>query len=128
MPSFQFLFLLFEVRFIAIVLAKSLCRYLNADPCWPALAVWQQFISSIGGRFINVSRLAKPCHDPDFQFSECQAVQKNWRDGYWRADQPGVMQLVNWEGLPTGRAVSSQRSQIIPMQTGQCSCLLRKCF
>jgi hypothetical protein len=32
MPFLQFLFLLFEVRFIAIVLAKSLCRILMHIP------------------------------------------------------------------------------------------------
>ncbi|KAL1867746.1 hypothetical protein VTK73DRAFT_4031 [Phialemonium thermophilum] len=60
-----------------VLRATTIC--LPGDPCWPAPAEWDRLNSSVGGRLIATVPLGKPCHDPDFNATECDIIKAQWQ-------------------------------------------------
>ncbi|EAW11671.1 FAD-dependent oxidoreductase [Aspergillus clavatus NRRL 1] len=54
------------------------CRCMPGDSCWPSSTDWAHFNASIGGRLIATQPLAQACHDPYYNETECQYLQKHW--------------------------------------------------
>ncbi|CAE6442278.1 unnamed protein product [Rhizoctonia solani] len=72
-------------------------RCTSSDPCWPSPSVWSSFNSSIGGRLVTPRPPAWPCHDPHYDAAACAEAQKNWADSFWRSNQTGAMQALEWD-------------------------------
>jgi FAD/FMN-containing dehydrogenase len=78
---------------------ETRCRCLSSDPCWPSLDTWNQLNASMTGGLVPVYPPAKPCHGVNVNQAECQNVHDHWYDGYWRSDQPGALNTMNFEIL-----------------------------
>ncbi|KEP49952.1 FAD-binding domain protein [Rhizoctonia solani 123E] len=72
-------------------------RCTSSDSCWPSTSVWSSFNSSIGGRLVAPHPPAWPCHDPHFDPAACAEAQQNWADSFWRSNQTGAMQALQWD-------------------------------
>ncbi|CAE6456435.1 unnamed protein product [Rhizoctonia solani] len=72
-------------------------RCTSSDPCWPSSSVWSSFNASIGGRLIEPHPPAWPCHDPHYDAAACAEAQQNWADSFWRSNQTGAMQGLEWD-------------------------------
>ena len=64
--------------FLPTLSALESCRCMPEDDCWPTPDDWSQFNSSIGGKLIATTPLALPCHDPNYNATECRYLQENW--------------------------------------------------
>lgn len=55
------------------------CRVLPGDPSWPDRHDWNTLNSSLSGRLIETIPLGRPCHHPNYNEEECQALRTSWR-------------------------------------------------
>lgn len=62
----------------ASVWAKSSCRCIPGDSCWPAPAEWDALNRTVGGRLVATVLLAHVCHDPIYNATACEAVKAGW--------------------------------------------------
>lgn len=58
--------------------AANNCRCFPSEACWPAPETWSKFNESIDGRLIATVPLAAPCHAPNYDADECNALRKGW--------------------------------------------------
>ncbi|KAI5306409.1 hypothetical protein KEM56_001040 [Ascosphaera pollenicola] len=63
----------------AAVPAHAQCRCFPGDECWPSTLEWELFNRSIEGRLVATELLATPCHDPNYDAAECDALRNAWR-------------------------------------------------
>lgn len=55
------------------------CRVLPGDLAWPDRHDWDALNATVNGRLIETVPLGRPCHHPNYNEEECQAVRKSWR-------------------------------------------------
>ncbi|KDN50609.1 hypothetical protein RSAG8_01107, partial [Rhizoctonia solani AG-8 WAC10335] len=103
------------IRTVSILLSFGLSvqgahRCTSSDSCWPSSSIWSSFNSSIGGRLVEPHPPAWPCHDPHYDAAACAEAQQNWADSFWRSNQTGAMQALQWDspecGIDTPRNVT----------------------
>jgi hypothetical protein len=73
--------------------STSFCQ--PSQPCWPSDDAWKQLNASVDGRLLVVLPEGMLCADPSSP--ACQSLQANWTNPWWRADQPGAMQVPSLE-------------------------------
>ncbi|KAE8246507.1 hypothetical protein A4X13_0g5757 [Tilletia indica] len=72
------------------------------DPCWPRAAEFAALNHTVKGRLVAVKPMAISCYpanNTDFDLgtiSTCVDVSKNYKNGTFRADQIGALQLDNY--------------------------------
>ncbi|PGH15592.1 hypothetical protein AJ79_02374 [Helicocarpus griseus UAMH5409] len=76
------------------------CRCKPNDPCWPSSDQWKALNESIQGNLVSVRPVGDVCHDPTYNAEACQKVKDIAQNSFWRAEQPGAVQFLNWETLP----------------------------
>ncbi|KAL4796435.1 hypothetical protein BDV19DRAFT_81543 [Aspergillus venezuelensis] len=76
------------------------CRCRPHQSCWPSPEEWNALNTSVKGSLVAVRPVAAVCHDGGDQSEACQAVQEQWTNSTWRAEQPGAVQFANWEAWP----------------------------
>lgn len=54
------------------------CKCAPTDTCWPSHSDWSAFNKTIGGSLIRNVPLGSPCHDPNYDATECQRLRDNW--------------------------------------------------
>jgi len=64
--------------FSAGTLAQS-CKCFPGDSCWPSVAQWAALNTTVGERLIETVPLARVCHDPHFNSTQCQALRARWQ-------------------------------------------------
>ncbi|PYI04014.1 FAD-binding domain-containing protein [Aspergillus sclerotiicarbonarius CBS 121057] len=57
---------------------ESSCRYLPGDQEWPSGAEWAKLNTTVGGRLIATVPLGSPCHDPNYNATECAYLAAQW--------------------------------------------------
>ncbi|KAI9929557.1 hypothetical protein MW887_001030 [Aspergillus wentii] len=58
--------------------SASDCRCLPSDSCWPSASQWAALNSSVGGHLVATVPIGSPCHDPHYDQSACEELQKGW--------------------------------------------------
>lgn len=89
--------LLALVAVAACAASASAAYCMPSDPCWPGAAAWQALNATVSGGLIAVLPEAAPCAKYGEADPRCQAVLGNWSNPFWRAAQPGAMQVPVWE-------------------------------
>ncbi|KAJ3515976.1 hypothetical protein NMY22_g14312 [Coprinellus aureogranulatus] len=75
--------------------ATSRCKCLYGQSCWPSQQSFDDLQSQLSQPLLRPSPAAFPCYsEPDSD--ACQDVRKNYREGLWRGELPGVMQHTNF--------------------------------
>ncbi|KAF2636139.1 isoamyl alcohol oxidase [Massarina eburnea CBS 473.64] len=64
------------------------CRCTTQDSCWPAIAEWNSFNSSVHGKLIATTPLASPCHDPHYDAGACEHLREQWNLPALHDDDP----------------------------------------
>ncbi|KAJ2901620.1 FAD binding domain-containing protein [Zalerion maritima] len=54
------------------------CRCHPSQNCWPSAKEWDTLASKLEGRLIPTVPLGTPCHDPTYNASACETLQKEW--------------------------------------------------
>ncbi|KAK0530764.1 hypothetical protein OC842_003824 [Tilletia horrida] len=73
-----------------------------SQSCWPTAADFATLNSTVGGRLVAVKPLSTPCYAANNTFLNlgaalsCATISANYRDGTFRADQIGAVQLDNY--------------------------------
>jgi hypothetical protein len=62
----------------AICAPSAKCLCLPGDACWPAQQAWSQLNSTVNGNLVATVPIGSPCHDPTFDATACDALQKEW--------------------------------------------------
>lgn len=75
------LFLYFQALLVS-ALPQQLCRCMPTDSCWPSPNIWKHFNKTLGGKLVTTKPLAQPCHDPDYNATECQNLQTQWTNPF----------------------------------------------
>lgn len=58
--------------------ASTSCRALPGDLAWPSLLEWQTLNATVNGRLVATVPLGSPCHDPNYNETECAYLQSQW--------------------------------------------------
>ncbi|KAJ3505295.1 hypothetical protein NLJ89_g7493 [Agrocybe chaxingu] len=84
--------------------AASQCRCLYGDPCWPSQNSFSALSDQLSQPVLHPVPPESACYPPSSPSGNCSAVLSNFDNGDWRADQPGAMQLPNFQTyiLPNG--------------------------
>lgn len=76
----KLLFLVFQL--LCTVSAQEIehcnCRALLGDPTWPSGIEWNKLNRTVNGRLVATIPIASPCHDPNYNESECAYLQATW--------------------------------------------------
>ncbi|CAD6904284.1 unnamed protein product [Tilletia controversa] len=79
---------------------NSYCK--PSQPCWPSAADFATLNKTVGGRLVAVKPMSIPCYGANNTLLNlmgtltCVGVSANYKDGTFRADQIGAVQLDNW--------------------------------
>ena len=100
---------MYSVRLFAAVLfgivglssaAPTIQAYcVPGQACWPSAASFAQLNSSVNGHLIAVNPVAKPCYPVSLLNASCLNVQQNYLNEFYRRDNPGAYQSLNWESI-----------------------------
>jgi hypothetical protein len=71
------------------------CRCTAESECWPSDSEFQTLRSQLSQPLVHPVPPATPCYNP--ASGNCSDVRARWYNGVWRSDQPGAVQLSNWE-------------------------------
>ncbi|KAH7337341.1 hypothetical protein BKA66DRAFT_507228, partial [Pyrenochaeta sp. MPI-SDFR-AT-0127] len=71
--------LLLAAQAHAGVVARSACYCFPGDGCWPAESAWASLNSTVGGRLVATVPIGYPCHTPNYDATECAALQSQWK-------------------------------------------------
>jgi len=63
---------------LPLALASTSCRALPGDLEWPSLSEWQELNATVDGRLVATVPLGSPCHDPNYNETECAYLQSKW--------------------------------------------------
>ncbi len=90
------------LSFLPLILAQTatsskICRCLYGQSCWPSEQDFVSLSSNLSRPLIHPVPPASACYPIENPSGNCSDVQLNWRDGNWRADQPGAYQNINFE-------------------------------
>jgi len=90
---------LLAVQALAVPLSTAKVYCQSNQPCWPSAAVWKAFNATLSGKLIQVQPMAKPCYNINgtFNAAECSAIQSSYTDSFFRANQAGAVEILNWE-------------------------------
>ncbi|KAM5362859.1 hypothetical protein ACJZ2D_012308 [Fusarium nematophilum] len=70
-------------------LAAGSCKCTPDQACWPSRREWARFNSSISGRLLETSPIAKPCYPgPDKDDDACQIARENRSSATFQVSQP----------------------------------------
>ena len=122
-------------RMVVLLLAMSLasltnantCRCFPGDACWPSLASWNSLNSSVGGRLIATVPLGSPCHDPNYNATECITLRDNW---FWPPEQfvmknSSAAHILNLRSYNSSSSIMAPFYQsYTPFSSVRSSCLL----
>ncbi|CDO70884.1 hypothetical protein BN946_scf184804.g16 [Trametes cinnabarina] len=72
------------------------CRCTYHDACWPTAEDFADLQRQVSQSLIHPFPPAKPCY-VNASSADCAAVANGWTDGNWRANQPGAMEIPNFE-------------------------------
>lgn len=72
------------------------CKCLYGQSCWPSQQAFDALQSQLSQPLLHPVPAALPCYGQDPSSDACQEVRRNYREGLWRADLPGVMQFTNF--------------------------------
>ncbi|OAP58988.1 FAD/FMN-containing protein [Fonsecaea erecta] len=71
----------------ADVAPNGSCKCISGDKCWPSEKIWALFNSTVGGNLIRTQPVAVSCYPgPSFNPAECAAVDANWANATFQAD------------------------------------------
>ncbi|KAG0261730.1 hypothetical protein DFQ27_002785 [Actinomortierella ambigua] len=73
------------------------CKCQPTQPCWPSDSAWSALKEAVGGRLIATKPVAYVCHPEHYDKAKCDVVKKDYYYGVWRQNQPGALQMTNWE-------------------------------
>ncbi|KAF5368069.1 hypothetical protein D9758_004453 [Tetrapyrgos nigripes] len=79
--------------------SKPRCRCLHGDPCWPTEYDFSQLQSTISQPLIHPVPPESACYPVSNPSGNCTDVQTNTFAGNWRSDQPGSMQIPQFESF-----------------------------
>ncbi|PVG02321.1 FAD-binding domain-containing protein [Serendipita vermifera] len=65
--------------------------------CWPSQTEWNLLNVTLRGSLARARPPAYPCHEPNYNETQCQTVKQNWTSQFWRAQQPGAYFDTAWE-------------------------------
>ncbi|KAF9975822.1 hypothetical protein BGZ73_000363 [Actinomortierella ambigua] len=75
------------------------CKCLPNQPCWPSGPTWTAFNSTVGGRLIATTPVARECHPPHYDKAKCEEIVEGYYKEDWRQLQPGAIMSSNFETL-----------------------------
>ncbi|KAG9225127.1 hypothetical protein CCMSSC00406_0007462 [Pleurotus cornucopiae] len=76
--------------------APKACKTFPGDPDWPSPATWHAFNASVDGRLIRTVPIGSPCHNPNFNATECDIIKANWHDPAFHELSPSSIQDSLW--------------------------------
>ncbi|CAA7268634.1 unnamed protein product [Cyclocybe aegerita] len=84
--------------------AASQCRCLYGEPCWPSQSTFSALSDQLSQPILHPVPPESACYPPSSPSGNCSALLSSFDNGDWRADQPGAMQLPNFQTytLPNG--------------------------
>ena len=77
--------------------STSSCRCLYGQSCWPNESEFATLATQLSQPILHPLPPASPCYPPSAPSGNCSGVIANFGDFFWRSDQPGAMQLSNFE-------------------------------
>ena len=92
------MFLLTPLLTIALSLtsvSSRNCRCTSGSGCWPSDSEFQTLASKVSQPLVRPIPPATPCYDPTA--GSCTDVLANWYNSVWRSDQPGAVEISNYE-------------------------------
>ncbi|KAJ6028408.1 FAD-binding type 2 [Penicillium herquei] len=69
------------------------CKCTARDSCWPAVDEWNAFNKSLGGNLIGTVPLGSPCHDPQYNGTECITLADEWDYAPIHASNPSSIMM-----------------------------------
>ncbi|KAN0073991.1 hypothetical protein V8E54_007928 [Elaphomyces granulatus] len=114
----------FIFKFVLAVTADSAprCRCTPDQSCWPSDEQWQALNNSVSGRLTSVQPVAWVCHDPTFNNATCQNLTAINTNSLWRREQPGAVQMINWESwLLVNQSCYFETPRSVPCGQGKIS-------
>ncbi|KAG0244736.1 hypothetical protein BGW41_006294 [Actinomortierella wolfii] len=87
------------------------CRCHPSQPCWPNESTWSALNETVGGRLIVTTPVARECHDPYYDKARCDEIKAGYFNATWRQNQPGAVEVTNWETLNGQGCLGFNRSQ-----------------
>ena len=101
--------------------STSSCRCLYDQPCWPNESEFAKLATQISQPILHPLPPPFPCYPTSAPSGNCSEVIANYGSNIWRSDQPGAMQLTNYE------VFIFPNKTILPgssMWSGKCTTLL----
>ena len=77
--------------------STSSCRCLYDQPCWPNESEFAKLATQISQPILHPLPPPFPCYPTSAPSGNCSEVIANYGSNIWRSDQPGAMQLTNYE-------------------------------
>ncbi|ESZ91957.1 hypothetical protein SBOR_7666 [Sclerotinia borealis F-4128] len=78
----SYTFVLFLIQLLCTASAQTVnnysCRALPGDSLWPSTTEWNKLNNTVDGRLVATVPIASPCHDPNYDATECAYLQANW--------------------------------------------------
>jgi hypothetical protein len=98
-PAAMKLLFFFVLPILPVVANKAAyaCRCLYGQPCWPDAIRFAVLTNQISQPLLHPIPPASACYPPSAPSGDCSVVIANYMNGDWRSDQPGAMQLTNYE-------------------------------
>lgn len=59
-------------------IAAADCKCSPEEACWPSIDEWAQLNSTVEGRLVATVPLGEPCHDPEFNATQCDYLKDHW--------------------------------------------------
>ena len=89
--------LLFATLAVATPSPFPNCRCLYGQSCWPDQSAFASLASQISQPLLKPLPPASPCYPASAPSGNCTYVTNNFANGFWRSDQPGAEQGLNFE-------------------------------
>ena len=77
--------------------STSSCRCLYGQSCWPNENEFATLVTQLSQPVLHPLPPPFPCYPPSSPSGNCSDVIANYGHNIWRSDQPGAMQLTNYE-------------------------------
>lgn len=92
---------LYRLSFVIPILAankvSSTCRCLFGNPCWPNEGDFANLANQLSQPLLHPLPPPSPCYPPSAPSGNCSEVIANYTNDQWRSDQPGAMEVTNYE-------------------------------
>ncbi|KAF7883178.1 uncharacterized protein EAF01_011687 [Botrytis porri] len=114
MASYRIVLLLIHLfcRSSAQTLQNANCRALPEDQSWPSATEWNNLNNTVNGRLIRTVPIASPCHDFNYNATECAYLQVNWANPslHWNSSSSLIAPYFATLGNQSCDPVSSEKS------------------